>query len=73
MINNEIQDYANRFTSSQSQLLEELLQKTFGERADKSMLSGFYQGRVLAMISHLVKPRRIRWFFGIMFCRRFDR
>lgn len=59
MINNDIQDYANRFTSAQSELLEELLQKTYGERADKSMLSGFYQGRVLAMISHLVKPSRI--------------
>lgn len=59
MINTEIQDYANRFTSSQDELLEELLQKTYGERADKSMLSGFYQGRVLAMLSHLVKPRRV--------------
>lgn len=59
MINTEIQEYANRYTSSQSALLEELLQKTYGERADKSMLSGFYQGRVLSMISHLVKPRRI--------------
>lgn len=59
MINTEIQDYANRFTSAQSELLKELLEKTYGERADKSMLSGFYQGRVLSMISHLVKPRRV--------------
>lgn len=59
MIDTNIQDYANRFTSPQSELLEELLQKTYGERADKSMLSGFYQGRVLSMISHLVRPRRI--------------
>ncbi|HRH46278.1 MAG TPA: class I SAM-dependent methyltransferase [Pyrinomonadaceae bacterium] len=59
MINTEIQEYANRFTSPQSELLKELLEKTYGERADKSMLSGFYQGRVLSMISHLVKPRRV--------------
>jgi caffeoyl-CoA O-methyltransferase len=59
MINEEIQDYADRHTSPNSELLEELLQKTNGERSDKRMLSGFYQGRVLAMISHLVKPRRI--------------
>lgn len=59
MINTEIQDYANQFTSAQSELLKELLEKTYGERADKSMLSGFYQGRVLSMISYLVKPRRV--------------
>ncbi len=59
MIETNIQDYANRHTSVQSELLEELLQKTYGERADKNMLSGFYQGRVLSMISHLIKPRRI--------------
>lgn len=59
MINNEIQDYANRLTSTQSELLEELLQKTIGERSDKKMISGFYQGRVLSLFSHLVKPRRI--------------
>ncbi|MBX7172908.1 MAG: O-methyltransferase [Pyrinomonadaceae bacterium] len=59
MIETNIQDYANRHTSPQSELLDELLQKTYSERADKNMLSGFYQGRVLSMISHLVKPRRI--------------
>jgi caffeoyl-CoA O-methyltransferase len=59
MIKTDIQDYANRFTSRQTELLQELLQKTYDERADKNMLSGFYQGRVLSMISHLVSPRRI--------------
>jgi predicted O-methyltransferase YrrM len=59
MINEEIQDYSNRFTTPQDELLEELLQKTMAERADKNMLSGFYQGRVLSMISMLVKPQRI--------------
>lgn len=59
MINEEIQDYSNRFTTPQNELLEELLQKTMTERADKNMLSGFYQGRVLSMISKLVNPQRI--------------
>lgn len=59
IINEEIQDYSSRYTSLQNELLEELAQKTYGERTDKKMLSGFYQGRVLSMISHLVKPRRI--------------
>ena len=59
MIDEKIQKYAERFTSVESELLTELLQKTYGERADKSMLSGFYQGRLLAMFSKMLQPRRI--------------
>lgn len=59
IINEEIQNYAERFTTNESPLLTELLQKTYGERADKSMLSGFYQGRLLAMFSKMLHPRRI--------------
>ncbi len=59
IINEEIQNYAEKHTSAESGLLTELLQKTYGERADKSMLSGFYQGRLLAMFSQMIAPRRI--------------
>ena len=59
LINEEIQDYAEIYTSSESELLQQLREKTYGERADKSMLSGFYQGRLLAMLSKMVEPRRI--------------
>ena len=59
MIDKEIQNYAEKHTSAESELLTELLQKTYGERADKSMLSGFYQGRLLAMFSKMIAPRRI--------------
>lgn len=59
MINQEIQDYASRFTSVESELLTELREKTMSERADKSMLSGFYQGRLLAMLSKMLQPKRI--------------
>ncbi|MDQ3322693.1 MAG: O-methyltransferase [Acidobacteriota bacterium] len=55
----EIQNYAERHTSAESEVLEKLRGKTFGERADKSMLSGFYQGRLLAMFSRMLHPRRI--------------
>ena len=58
-ISEEIQGYAERHTSSESNLLTELLQKTYATRADKSMLSGFYQGRLLAMFSKMVRPARI--------------
>ncbi len=59
LIDSEIQKYAEIFTSGESELLTELLEKTGRERNDKSMLSGFYQGRLLAMLSKMVQPRRI--------------
>ncbi len=59
MIDENIQSYAEQHTSPESRLLTELLQKTYSERADKSMLSGFYQGRLLAMFSKMLAPQRI--------------
>lgn len=59
LISDEIQGYADRYTSGESALLTELRELTFAERADKSMLSGFYQGRFLAMLSKMLRPRRI--------------
>jgi caffeoyl-CoA O-methyltransferase len=59
MIDEKIQQYAERHTSAESDLLTELLRKTYSERADKSMLSGFYQGRLLAMFSKMLRPARI--------------
>ncbi len=59
MIAKEIQDYAEKFTSDESEILRELREKTFAERDDKQMLSGFYQGRLLAMFSRMAQPRRV--------------
>jgi predicted O-methyltransferase YrrM len=55
----EIQNYAEAFTSGESEILRELREKTFAMRDDKSMLSGFYQGRLLAILSKMIQPRRI--------------
>ena len=59
MIDEKIQHYAEQHTSAQSDLLTELLQKTYATRIDKSMLSGFYQGRLLAMFSKMLQPKCI--------------
>ena len=59
MIDENIKNYAEKHTSGESELLRELREKTFGERNDKSMLSGFYQGRLLAMLSKMLPPKRI--------------
>ncbi len=59
MIDEKIQNYAEKYTSDESDVLRRLREKTFGERSDKNMLSGFYQGRLLAMFSKMLNPRRI--------------
>ena len=59
IVNSDIQAYAERFTSDESEVLQELRKKTYGERNDKNMLSGFYQGRVLSFLSGLVNPSLI--------------
>lgn len=57
MLDKEIQDYAERFTTPENKVLTELREKTYGERSDKNMLSGFYQGRLLSLISKLTNPK----------------
>lgn len=59
IIQAELQDYAENFTSEENEILRELRRKTYGERDDKSMLSGFYQGRLLSMFSRLLAPKRV--------------
>jgi caffeoyl-CoA O-methyltransferase len=59
MIAPEIQEYAQKFTTPETGILTELLEKTYGERSDKAMLSGFYQGRLLSMFSKMIAPRRV--------------
>lgn len=59
MIDEQIQNYAENHTSAESDLLTELLEKTYTTRNDRQMLSGFYQGRLLSMLSRMIRPRRI--------------
>ncbi|MET0751736.1 MAG: class I SAM-dependent methyltransferase [Pyrinomonadaceae bacterium] len=59
MIQAEIQTYAENYTSEENEILRSLRQKTFGERDDKSMLSGFYQGRLLSTLSKIIQPKRV--------------
>ena len=59
LVNEAIEGYSEKYTSGESKVLRELRQKTFGEREDSRMLSGFYQGRLLAMFSKMLGPKRI--------------
>src|SRR5207302_6671105 len=51
--------YAEEFTSGESQVLRELRRECETHYEDKSMLSGFFQGRVLSMVSHMVRPNAV--------------
>ena len=59
IINSDIQNYSEKYSSNESDVLQELRQKTFGEREDSNMLSGLYQGRLLAMFSKMTQPKRV--------------
>src|SRR5947208_4916322 len=49
--------YAEEFTSGESEVLQELRRECEAHYEDKSMLSGFFQGRVLSMLSHMIRPK----------------
>src|SRR5687767_11657402 len=56
-IKNAFTDYAEQFTSDESGVLRELREHCYAHYEDSSMLSGFFQGRVLAMFSKMVRPK----------------
>jgi predicted O-methyltransferase YrrM len=51
--------YAEDFTSGESQVLQELRRECYEHYEDSSMLSGFFQGRVLSMFSKMIRPRAV--------------
>jgi predicted O-methyltransferase YrrM len=58
-IDEEIQRYAEEHTTAESHLLKKLNRETHAEVLKPRMLSGHLQGRLLAMISCMIKPARI--------------
>lgn len=57
MINSPITEYAESFTSGESAVLAELREHCYAHYEDSSMLSGFVQGRILSMFSHMIRPK----------------
>jgi len=55
-MNDEMVKYAEHFTSGESEVLAELRAHCYEAYEDSAMLSGFFQGRVLSMLSHMIKP-----------------
>ena len=56
-IRNELTEYADAHTSGESDVLRELREHCYEHYEDSAMLSGFYQGRVLSMLSHMMQPQ----------------
>ena len=54
-----IDQYASDHTSQESELLHQLNRETHMKVLQPRMLSGHFQGRLLSMISHMVKPKFI--------------
>jgi predicted O-methyltransferase YrrM len=55
-IKKEILEYAERHTTPESDLLKTVNRETHAHVLKSRMLSGHLQGRILSMISHMVKP-----------------
>ena len=49
--------YAEEFTSPESVALQSLAKECYANYSNHSMLSGFFQGRVLSMISKMIRPK----------------
>jgi len=56
-MNDEMIKYAEEFTSRESEVLQELRAHCYAHYEDSNMLSGFFQGRVLSMLSHMIRPK----------------
>lgn len=55
-IKNPLTDYAEEHSSAESRVLAELREHCYANYEDSSMLSGFYQGRLLSMFSNMIRP-----------------
>lgn len=58
-IDPKLDDYVCSHTDEESALLQDLNRRTHLKILNPRMLSGQFQGRLLAMISHMIRPERI--------------
>jgi caffeoyl-CoA O-methyltransferase len=58
-IKEHIDEYAEQHTNEENSLLKKIDRETHLEVLQPVMLSGHYQGRLLSLISKLLRPRRI--------------
>ena len=54
----DIEAYAERHTTAPNALLQKIARETHLHVVQPGMLSGYLQGRLLAMLAHMIKPKR---------------
>jgi predicted O-methyltransferase YrrM len=59
LINSSAQQYSERYSSPEDALLKEIADFTYQHHAHSNMLSGHLQGKLLEMISCMIRPKRI--------------
>jgi caffeoyl-CoA O-methyltransferase len=59
IVSSEAQAYAERYSSKTDALLEEIAAYTAANHPEAHMLSGPLQGKLLEMMSHLLRPGRV--------------
>ncbi len=59
IIHEKIQAYCDAHTTAEKNLLKELNRDTHANVLQPRMLSGHFQGRLLSMISHMIRPKMI--------------
>jgi caffeoyl-CoA O-methyltransferase len=59
LINPLVQQYAEKYTTAEDELLKEIADYTYANHQHSNMLSGHLQGKLLEMISCMVRPMRI--------------
>ncbi len=54
-----LQEYIERYSSPENEALASITRSTYNHVLNAHMLSGQVQGRVLSMLSHMIRPKRI--------------
>ena len=58
-LDEKLESFVEQHTSPESALLKDLNRETWAKVLIPRMLSGHLQGRVLSMLSHMIKPKRV--------------
>jgi len=58
-LDEKISDYIDKHSENEPELLQELNRETWQKILQPRMLSGHYQGRVLSLLSKLIRPKKI--------------
>ena len=59
IINEKAEQYIQRFTAPHDELMQEIIAYTNANHPHAHMLSGHVQGKLLQMISHMIKPVKV--------------